>query len=39
MERKGLILWLTGFSGSGKSTIAKGLERELREHAVVWLRF
>jgi adenylylsulfate kinase len=28
---KGLILWLTGFSGSGKTTIAKGLERELKE--------
>jgi len=31
MKRKGLILWLTGLSGSGKTTIAKGVERELRE--------
>ncbi|MGH8000760.1 MAG: adenylyl-sulfate kinase [Brasilonema sp.] len=31
MERKGLILWLTGLSGSGKTTIAKGLECELKE--------
>lgn len=28
---EGLILWLTGLSGSGKTTIAKGIERELRE--------
>lgn len=33
VERKGLILWLTGLSGSGKTTIAKGLERELRERS------
>ncbi len=33
MERKGVILWLTGLSGSGKTTIAKGLERELRERS------
>lgn len=31
MERKGLILWLTGLSGAGKSTIARGLEGELKE--------
>ena len=30
MESKGVTLWLTGLSGSGKTTIAKGLERELR---------
>lgn len=29
-ERKGLILWLTGLSGSGKTTIAKGVEKELK---------
>ncbi len=33
MEKQGLILWLTGLSGSGKTTIAKGLERELRERS------
>ncbi len=27
----GLILWLTGLSGSGKTTIARGVERELKE--------
>lgn len=31
MERKGLILWLTGLSGAGKSTIARGLEHELKK--------
>ena len=31
MNRKGLILWLTGLSGSGKTTIAKGLEQDLKE--------
>jgi len=30
MKSKGLIVWLTGLSGSGKSTIAKGLASELR---------
>lgn len=31
-ERKehGFVVWLTGLSGSGKSTIARGLEKELR---------
>ncbi len=32
MKRKGCILWLTGLSGAGKSTIAKKLEQELKEH-------
>lgn len=30
MSKKGLVLWLTGLCGSGKTTIAKGLEKELR---------
>jgi len=29
LNQKGATLWLTGFSGSGKSTIARQLEREL----------
>lgn len=31
MKSEGLILWLTGLGGSGKTTIAKGLERKLKE--------
>lgn len=33
IESKGLILWLTGLSGSGKTTIALGVERELKERS------
>src|SRR3989337_2288082 len=31
MEERGFAVWLTGLSGAGKTTIAHGLERELRE--------
>ncbi|MBW4622846.1 MAG: adenylyl-sulfate kinase [Cyanosarcina radialis HA8281-LM2] len=30
MANQGLILWLTGLSGSGKTTIAKGIGQELQ---------
>lgn len=30
MQRQGFVVWLTGLSGSGKSTIAKGLEFKLK---------
>ena len=30
MESKGVTLWFTGLSGSGKTTIAREVERELR---------
>lgn len=30
MKMKGVTLWFTGLSGSGKSTIARGVERDLR---------
>lgn len=30
MLNKGIVLWLTGLSGAGKTTISKGVERELR---------
>ncbi|WP_088892764.1 adenylyl-sulfate kinase [Leptolyngbya ohadii] len=33
MERKGLVLWLTGLSAAGKTTLSKGLERELKRRA------
>src|SRR5688500_6476184 len=29
--QEGFAIWLTGLSGAGKSTIARGLERALRE--------
>lgn len=29
LNQKSLVIWLTGLSGSGKTTIAKGLEKEL----------
>ena len=28
--QKGIVIWLTGLSGSGKSTIAKLLEQKLK---------
>jgi adenylylsulfate kinase len=30
MSKKGFVLWLTGLCASGKTTIAKGLEQELK---------
>ena len=35
LGQKGKVLWLTGLSGSGKSTIAIALERKLLEHGVL----
>jgi adenylylsulfate kinase len=36
MDRKGCVLWLTGLCASGKTTIAKGLEQELKKrHCLV----
>lgn len=31
LQQNGVVLWMTGLSGSGKSTIAKGLENELHQ--------
>jgi adenylylsulfate kinase len=31
LKQRSLVLWMTGLSGSGKSTIAKGLEKRLHE--------
>ena len=33
-EQRGFTLWLTGLSGSGKTTIAKEVERELRQRGL-----
>jgi adenylylsulfate kinase len=32
LGQKGCVVWLTGLSGSGKSTVAHAVERELIEH-------
>jgi adenylylsulfate kinase len=32
VKQNGMILWLTGFSGAGKTTIAQHLEHKLRDH-------
>lgn len=32
LEQKGTAVWLTGLSGSGKSTIAKNIERKLQDN-------
>ena len=32
LKQKAITVWMTGLSGSGKSTVAKGLERYLHEH-------
>jgi adenylylsulfate kinase len=29
LQQKAICIWMTGLSGSGKSTIAQGLERKL----------
>lgn len=35
LNQKGLVIWMTGLSGSGKSTIAIGLEKKLFENGVL----
>lgn len=35
LRQRGLMLWLTGLSGSGKSTIAIALERELHKRGLL----
>lgn len=35
LNQKGIMIWLTGLSGSGKSTIAIALERELHKRGVL----
>ncbi|MCU0570179.1 MAG: adenylyl-sulfate kinase [Oculatellaceae cyanobacterium Prado106] len=33
MERQGFVLWLTGLCGSGKTTIAQGVEQALKKRS------
>ena len=35
LGQRGVMLWLTGLSGSGKSTIAIALERELHKRGLL----
>lgn len=35
LHQKGLMVWFTGLSGSGKSTIAMGVERELHKRGIL----
>ena len=32
LKQRAIVIWITGLSGSGKTTIAKGLELELHKH-------
>lgn len=34
LNQKAAVIWMTGLSGSGKSTIARGLEKRLYEHDI-----
>ena len=35
LQQKAVCIWMTGLSGSGKSTIAKGLERKLHQNGIL----
>ncbi len=35
LHQKGKVIWLTGLSGSGKTTIARGVERELHRRGFI----
>lgn len=35
LEQKAVVVWLTGLSGSGKSTIAKGVEHKLYDKGII----
>lgn len=35
LQQKAICIWMTGLSGSGKSTIAQGLEKKLHENGIV----
>ena len=35
LRQRGKVIWFTGLSGSGKSTIAKGLEKVLHERGIL----
>lgn len=35
LKQRGVMIWFTGLSGSGKSTVAMGVERELHKRGVL----
>jgi adenylylsulfate kinase len=35
LNQRGMVIWMTGLSGSGKSTIAKGLENSLHAEGIL----
>jgi adenylylsulfate kinase len=35
LNQKGKVIWLTGLSGSGKTTIAKGIEKKLHQRGFI----
>lgn len=35
LHQRGVMIWMTGLSGSGKSTVALGVERELHSRGIV----
>jgi len=35
LQQKAICIWMTGLSGSGKSTIAQGLEKKLHENGIL----
>ncbi len=35
LEQKAKVIWLSGLSGSGKTTVAKGVEKELHQRGYV----
>lgn len=35
LDQRGVMVWFTGLSGSGKSTIAMGVERELHKRGIL----
>ena len=35
LNQKGKVIWLTGLSGSGKTTVARGIERALHKRGFI----
>lgn len=35
LHQRGIMIWMTGLSGSGKSTVAMGVERELHRRGIL----